>query len=392
MTHSTDRFVLDLDASPEEAAALREALAETPALATALRQWQATRRDLRGALDAAVPDRELLVLAALSGETFGALYEGPDRLDAADRARLDAALPSLRRAIHAYPGIGHAIDRIRADAAAFDTAWDAAGADPATAPAARPSRPRAADRSAAPATRSRRLTRLVSLAAVVIFAGLLTTLALRDHGWETITADTPRTVRLADGSTADLAAGAILMVPGEAGVREARLRAGDATFRIQHDPANPFTVQTLNADIEVLGTVFTVEASQIETEVTLLEGKVTLSPREQPALAVTLAPGQRSTVLAADAPTAPEAVALDTPVPDALGGEVVARGEPLASVADRLGALFGVDVSVAPALAGEPVSGTFSSDDGARASFSMLARTLGARVEGSAADGFRIAE
>ena len=395
MSDSTDRFVLDLDASPEQAAALRDALAETPALAAALAQWQAARRGLRDALDAAVPDRELLVLAALSGETFGAPYGGPNRLDAADRARLDAALPALRSAVDAYPGIGHAIRRIRADAEAFDVAWDAAGAAPVATPGVRPRRARAADRTAAPARRvrlSRRLTRLASLAAVVIFAGILTMLAVRDGGWQTLTADTPRTVRLADGSTADLAAGAVLMVPQEAGRRQARLRAGEATFRIQHDPSDPFTVQTTTADIVVLGTIFKVDAGQAETEVTLLEGKVSLAPREQPALAVTLAPGQRSTVLAADPPTPPETVALDTPVPDAVAGEVVARGEPLASVADRLGALFGVRVSVAPALAGEPVSGTFSSTDGAQASFSMLARTLGARVEGSAADGFRIAE
>lgn len=402
MRDHTDAFLLDTDdgLDPADRDALRAALAATPALADDLRRWEAARASLRAGLDAAVPDREMLVLAALSGEPFGELPAAADRLDADDRARLDAALPALRSAVAAHPGLADAIARTRADAEAFDAAWDEALAAPvAPAPAAGPtprsSRPAgAADRgAAAPPRRMRFAVRAASLVAVVAFAAILTTVFLRDSGWDTVTADSARTVRLADGSTAELAAGAVLQIPTEAGTREARLRQGQALFRIDHDPAHPFRLQTTNADITVLGTVFGVDVDAVQTDVVLVSGRVRLAPREQDDAAVELAPGQQSRVLAADAPSAPAPADLGAALAWAgFQSDLTVQGEPLTVVAARLAERFDVTVDVDSALAGEPVSGTFSGADGPQAALSMLARTLDATLSGDAASGFRIAE
>ena len=391
MRDHTDAFLLDTDdgLAPADRDALRAALAATPALADDLRRWEAARASLRAGLDAAVPDRELLVLAALSGEPFGGHAAGPDRLDAADRARLDAALPALREAVAAHPGLGDAIARTRVDAEAFDAAWDEA-----LVPAATAAPRRAPDRAAAARpSRMRFAVRAASLAAVVAFAAILTSVFLRDSGWETVTAGTDRTVRLADGSTAELAAGAVLQVPSGAGTRAARLRQGRALFRIEHDPARPFEVQTANADITVLGTVFGVDADAVQTDVVLVSGRVRLAPREQDDAAVELAPGQQSRVLAADAPSAPAPADLGAALAWAgFQDDLTVRNEPLTIVAARLANRFDVMVDVDAALAGEPVSGTFSGADGAEAALAMLAQTLDARLRGDAATGFRIAE
>ena len=96
-------------------------------------------------------------------------------------------------------------------------------------------------------------------------------------------------------------------VEGAEDARQARLLGGRALFRIERDPSNPFEVTTQNAEVMVLGTTFTVETNDVETEVVLVSGVVTLAPRATPDAAVTLAPGQRSTVLALDAPSAARA-------------------------------------------------------------------------------------
>ncbi|MEM1093268.1 MAG: FecR domain-containing protein [Bacteroidota bacterium] len=129
----------------------------------------------------------------------------------------------------------------------------------------------------------------------------------------TITAppDRAQTVNLADGSSIELRPGA--------SVTHSRLRAGtprrvmltgEAYFTIT--PGTRFTVETANARIDVLGTQFSVKVSRPDgateavTEVYLAEGSVALTggATEQ---RVTLAPGDVSHVVGAQAPVAPSA-------------------------------------------------------------------------------------
>ncbi len=388
---------------PDEQAALDRALAEQPALAEAFARWQSLRAELRAELARDLPDHALLVLYALSDD---------DLLSDADRAELDAARPALDRALARHPGLVAAVARIQADRDAFEAAWaetaqpepdrpapaplavPAAGASttnrspkPAASRAAR-DRP-AAGRAARGAGPVRWVARVAAVLAVVAFGAVLTLVWDRDAGWETLVADGARTVTFADGSTAALADGARLAVPGD-GIedqRQARLIGGRALFRIERDPADPFEVTTTNAEVTVLGTTFTVEATDVQTEVVLVSGAVALAPRAMPEAAVTLAPGERSAVLALDAPSAPEPAdlrALDWT------GTVFARDLTVGELAARLARQWGEAVAVDPALASEKISDGEYGADGLRDALGKIAGAMGGRVVAEGG-GFRLA-
>src|SRR5690606_36996209 len=223
-------------------------------------------------------------------------------LDAADRARLGAAEGQLRTALAAHPGLVDAVRRLRADRDAFDRIWEAHTTvrNGRTSPAPQPAsdRPPVA-RTAAPARPRRRA------APVWRYGAVLAYVARRDAGFDTLRAAEAMAVELPDGSAVELAPGAVLQVAEEADVREARLLAGNALFAIRHDPADPFTVETPNAVVTVLGTTFGVAVDEAATEVVLVQGAVALASKGEAEAAVELAPGQRSRVVALDAPAAP---------------------------------------------------------------------------------------
>ena len=366
----------DLLALAETPADVAAALAAAPEFAADAARWQAARAALRRDLAADLPAADLLVLRALDSADLT-----PD-----EQARLDAARPDLDAALARHPGLAAAAGRISADAAAFDAAWAAHG-EPGV-PVAPKRSVGAADRAARPAPRkpSRWLWRSVALAGVAGFAAILATIGLRDAGFTTVTAETAQTVALPDGSTAELAAGAVLMIPDAGGrrdARQARLRSGDALFRIVRDPARPFAVETPNADVAVLGTVFTVHVEgagteRVETDVTLLHGRVTLAVRGSDRT-VELAPGQSSRVVALADPTRPAAA--DRGAALAFLPDVAVRNEPARAVAERLAERFGISVEVDPTLAAEPVSARFRTADGPEAAVRALALALGGRVE-----------
>ena len=378
---------------PDDRAALDAALGARPELAADARRWGAVRAAVRADLARALPDRSLLVLHALADE--------PGALTDEEARALTEAGPALEAAAQKHPGLAAALRRAHADREAFDAAWDEAFPGPAR-PAsvdrpalrsvdARPPRPAPAlDRPAArPAVRRARLmrwpARIAAVVAVAAFGALATMLFLRDSGWETVAG--AQTVTLADGSTVELADNARVMVPGD-GARAARVVAGQALFRVAHDPSAPFTVTTANAEVAVLGTTFTVEATDVETEVVLVEGRVRLAPRAKPALAVTLAPGQASRVLALDAPSAPARA--DLGAIDVSRSVFVAEGTAVGEIARRLSERFGTAVEVDPTLAPERVSAGEFGADGLKDALDKLALALGADVLGDAA-GYRIA-
>jgi transmembrane sensor len=231
--------------------------------------------------------------------------------------------------------------------------------------------------------------RVAATVVVVAFGAVLATLWSRDAGWDTVVADGARTVTFADGSTVDLADGARLAMPGDgvADARQARLLGGRALFRITRNPTDPFEVTTPNAEVTVLGTTFTVEASDVQTDVVLVSGVVSLAPRATPAAAVRLAPGQRSRVLALDAPSAPEAADLRTL--DWTGTVIVRDSIRVGDLVARLAGQFDVPVAVDAALRDEWVSRAEYGANGLRDALDNVARAFSARVETDGA-GFRL--
>lgn len=381
MRDPIDLLTSDRPLAPDEQTALDRALAADPGLGEAAAQFDQLRRHVRSRLEERLPDPSVLVLHALAG-TPGALT-----LD--EHARLTAADVPGAAAVH--PGVAAAVRRLADDREAFETAWADALADASVpaevAVAPRRSRHRMLDRTAARSTRNpvaRWMWRGVATTAVAAFVAVLVMVQQRDAGWATLTARAEQTVQLPDGSSALLAAGTRLRIPGAGNhVRQVRLEQGQAVFRIVHDPSAPFTVHTPNAEVTVLGTTFNVEATQTgalaQTAVVLIDGTVTLAPRAQPAAAVRLVPGTASRVLNLDTP-APPAPA-DVAAALAWTGNVEARNERADNVAARLGERFGVVVEVSPLLAGEWVSGTFDARDGAADAVRKLALALDGHLE-----------
>lgn len=410
MRDATDLLALYDDLSPDEQAALRDALGTDPALAARAARWRSLRAGVRAELSRDLPDRTLLVLHALA--------DRPGDLNEEEQARLAEA--DLDGVLAKHPGLVAAVERIRADRAAFDAAWaehtSPLAADEDRSPSERggqAKRDRGAHRTAsarraesrpaltsdlrpASARPTRWAWRAAAMMAIVGFGALLTFLYVRDAGFQRIVAGEQTLVALADGSEVELAPGAILMIPREGAdvdPRQARLMVGTALFDIARDPEAPFHVQTPNADVTVLGTTFSVEITDVQgddaTRVVLASGRVQVAPRETDEEAVTLEPGQSTEVVRFDAPSPPRAT--DVAADLEWTGQLYARELSAAEVARRIAQATGEEVEVDSAIAGEPVSGTFYLDDGAEAALRPLALTLGADLLRTA-DGFRLAK
>lgn len=373
--------------STDDRAALKDALRADPELATVFQSWRSLRADVRRTLSDTLPDRTLLVLHALADQE--------DVLTADEHRQLEAA--DVQTTLDRHPALVAAVRRIRDDRDAFEAAWAEAAVAPSPArPAARHEAPtRADDRGIAPRVQvpasqraSRWVWRSAAVAVVAAFAVLATWLYQRDAGFDRIVAEADQSVVLPDGSVADLAAGSVLMVPtDDRDPRQARLMTGTALFQIVPDADAPFRLETANAEVTVLGTTFGVEASEVQTEVALIAGSVSLAPRRQPDAAVRLQPGESSRVLAADAPSDPAPTAQANAL--AWTGTVPTSG-PAGAVAERIGIQFGVSVEMDDALMGELVAGRFDQETSASEALRVLALALGADLNTTDSTAYRL--
>jgi|GEM_PF-1468118 len=98
--------------------------------------------------------------------------------------------------------------------------------------------------------------------------------------------------RLADGSTLDLSANTKVAVHYTERRRRIRLYNGEAQFTVAKDQQRPFIVESRQASVQALGTVFNVDQRLGVTELTVLEGKVSASPIRQPGTVVTVSAGE----------------------------------------------------------------------------------------------------
>jgi transmembrane sensor len=117
-------------------------------------------------------------------------------------------------------------------------------------------------------------------------SGLAAVLALCAAGWwfapasakesETYVADAtaPNRVGLTDGSVVDLNANSQLQVRFSAGKRQVNLAAGEAHFKVAHNPARPFIVTANGVSVRAVGTAFDVRIVGDNVEVLVTEGKV----------------------------------------------------------------------------------------------------------------------
>ncbi|WP_242112454.1 FecR family protein [Luteimonas aquatica] len=120
-------------------------------------------------------------------------------------------------------------------------------------------------------------------------------------------------VSLDDGSVVTLNTDSRISVHYGDGIRGITLERGQALFKVAKDRRHPFVVRAGGREVTALGTEFDVHVSDKAFEVTLLEGRVTVTPeRERPAagapdkpaapLLAELHPGQQFVAVAKAAP------------------------------------------------------------------------------------------
>ncbi len=380
MSQSFDILALYDSLTPKERAELDRAMEENPTMADAFGRWNSLRAEVRRELAADLPDRALLVLYALADD---------DVLDADEQARLRAGSANLAVAMDRHPGLVDVVQRIHGDREAFEDVWAAHTAPNRQEKALSEDRPPL--RLVGPQSPARWVWRIAALVTVVLGSALLVHIAMRDAGFETIRASELMAVDLPDGSSVQLAEGSVLMIPQEGRpLRQARLMRGRGLFDILRDEANPFKIETPNADIIVLGTTFGVEVTDIETEVVLASGIVELASHADRDAPVRLEPGQRSRVLSLDPPSEPALADVNAEL--SWSGDLFIRAERMARVAEYLSEAFDLPVEVGQDLANEMVSGTrFEREAGLEAAVQELALSLGAEVVSLEGGGFRIA-
>jgi transmembrane sensor len=87
-----------------------------------------------------------------------------------------------------------------------------------------------------------------------------------------------RTIQLADSSIVTLNADSRIELRLDRNHRNIELKRGEALFKVAHDPARPFTVQTHTVIVQAVGTQFNVYERLNGTRVSVLEGRVLIMP------------------------------------------------------------------------------------------------------------------
>ncbi len=106
-------------------------------------------------------------------------------------------------------------------------------------------------------------------------------------------------ITLPDGTRVWLNAGSKLTYnDGFARINRRISIEGEALFNVEKDPAIPFVVSTKNITIEVLGTVFNVEAypEDFDIQTTLISGRIRVSLSEDSGKKILLSPHEKLTV------------------------------------------------------------------------------------------------
>ena len=125
----------------------------------------------------------------------------------------------------------------------------------------------------------RRGTALLAALAVVLGAGFwLADGPLRLQADAITGTDETRIVDLPDGSRIHLNASSAIAENFASTRRAVRLLRGEAYFEVAPDSARPFLVEAGDIEVRVLGTAFNINVTAIDTEVTVTENKVQVSP------------------------------------------------------------------------------------------------------------------
>ena len=384
MKHDPLDILLSDSVSPDQYDQLRNRMMEDEELRRRLSAWVRVIGLQRARWDELVPDRRLLLLAALRD------LNRMDLLSEADLEYLDANADLLTAATEQLLSLDDVKRTIAADAQAFEMAWDEHFV------ASPSSRSRPVDRP--PVARPRRsrtarwMWRVPLAVGIAGFAVLAVLLLQRESDFELVATQPgeTRVVEFADGTMIHLFEDSRLRyVPSERQslINRKAVLDGKALFDVAPQQQG-LIVETSEAVVTVMGTLFGIIGEEGETEVTLVEGRLALSGMSQRDAAVILEPGQQSRVSVDGMPSRPVEVDLDAEL--RWTGLFVFRSLPLSKIAERLSEHYDVAIEVDPRIAGERLTGTFEHEQPVLTILRTLAAALNARVDESSS-GLRIA-
>jgi len=191
----------------------------------------------------------------------------------------------------------------------------------------------------------------------------------------------PRTVNLPDGSVVQLAPlSRIEVAPGYGQAERAVALTGQAYFEVRHDAAHPFIVRTGEAEVQDLGTAFSVaEGDTGGARVVVTEGSVSLRPSAG-GEAVVLRAGDRGSVSGAGEVRVERGQAGEDDVAWTQG-RLVFRDAPIAEVADALRRWYGITLVVRdPELARRHLTASFGTETADEA-VQVVAAALGGQLQ-----------
>lgn len=156
-----------------------------------------------------------------------------------------------------------------------------------------------------------------------------------------------RSVDLPDGTQIALNVGSGVQVRYFPRRREVSMNAGEAFFRVASDAAKPFTIDSGDSRVRVVGTAFNLRAAPRQLAVQVLEGKVEVQPRRsqsaEPALLLGAGTGvdiDRATGRYASLRVAPEDVGRWR------SGQIQFSRSTLQEIAQELGRYLGKSVTI----------------------------------------------
>lgn len=189
------------------------------------------------------------------------------------------------------------------------------------------------------------------------------------------------TVRLADGTQADLNARTTAAVEFLAHERRMELRSGEVLLRVAKDAARPFVLTTPLGVVTVTGTQFDVRLAGPDTlEVTVLEGSVRVRADGAGAVEHALQAGDQLELKGREATVRRLSAATVADVAAWREGTLAFEHATVAEVVRRYADYHGRTVEVDPAVAGLTLGGRFSLDEW-DAFFAALERVVAVRIE-----------
>lgn len=206
-------------------------------------------------------------------------------------------------------------------------------------------------------------------AALLVMTVALTWLAFDANQGYTTAVGEQRRVLLADGSTVHLNTNTAIKVAMSKNYRKIILEKGEVLCHVAKNPARPFTVIAGKTEVVALGTLFSVYRAPKNTLVTVVEGRVSVTPNSSQrdhtsSRQTVVSPGEQVIVPRGSSITQ-DPISIGKPIirPDWDNGLLVFDQTPLDDVVGEISRYFPGELRLGSDVPVQPVTGTFKLRD-----------------------------